>query len=83
MNRCYPLPVIEKLISDASDAGYTVVTVSEGVLGLGHLLLVAPAPGYWNFEITEKSLNCWSSTHSLRRFRKISQRIRDMMKGGI
>ena len=79
MYRSYSLATLERLISDASSNGYTVVTVEEGSLGLGHMLLVAPRSGLWSFEIKEIPRNQWSSDHTLRRFTKISKRIASLI----
>lgn len=75
MSRCYSLSTMENLIARAAENGYTVVQVSEGVLGLGHVLLVAPRPGFWNFEITERPAGEWGCVHALRRFRTPSKRV--------
>jgi len=75
MYRSYDLHTIEDLISRCADNDYKIVQVEEGTLGLGHLLLVAPAPGFWSFEIYEEARNQWSSWHKLRRFTRISKRV--------
>lgn len=80
MNRSYSLSTLEKLIDDASKSGYEIIQVEEGVLGLGHMLLIAPTPGYYNFEIREEYRNQWSSSNTLRRFTKISKRIQKLME---
>lgn len=79
MKRSYSMSVLERLISDAAENGYDIIPVSEGVLGLGHLFLIAPKEGYWSFEIEERPANEWGSIHSLRRFTKISKKVRAMM----
>ena len=75
MTRCYSTSTIKGLISSAQENGYDVIQVSEGSIGFGHLLLIAPRPGFYHFEIMEEYRNCWSSDHHLRRFTKISKRV--------
>ena len=75
MTRCYSLSTIEGLIQNAKTSNYAIVQVENGVLGLGHLLLIAPRSGFYNFEIVEEPSSCWGSVHRLRRFTKISKRV--------
>jgi len=71
----YSTGTVSELIRRAQELGYYVVTVQEGVLGHGHVFLMAPKNYSGNFEIREVPLNEWSSAHTIRRFTKVSSRI--------
>jgi len=75
----YSVSAIDSLLASAQKDGYTVVQISEGVLGHGHLLLLAPSPDWYNAEIQEVYLNEWSSAHTVRQFSKFSARIRSLL----
>lgn len=79
MYRSYSLATLEKLIASADENGYRIVQVSDSALGLGHMFLIAPVPGYWNFEIRERPLNEWGSVHELRRFTKVSKHVQELI----
>ena len=73
MEKYYNLESVETLLSKCTESGYEFVELKEGVLGYGHLILLSPDDAHWNFEIQEHYLNCWSSDHVIRRFRKINK----------
>lgn len=75
----YSTGAVSDLIRQAEDLGYSVVTVQEGVLGHGHVFLMAPANYAGNIEIREVPLNEWSSAHTIRRFTKVSTRIATLL----
>lgn len=72
---------VAKAISMLCDRGYQAVTVEEGSLGYGHVIMLAPDDNHYNVEIQEVYLNCWSSGHKIRNFRKISKRIEKLLDG--
>lgn len=62
--------------------GWDAVQLNEGSLGLGDWVLIAPDEKYWNFVIREvplrswmDSVGSWESAQTIRRCRKLSQRI--------
>ena len=73
MTRNYNLSSVEKLLSKCSNECYDFVSLDEGSLGYGHLILIAPDDKHWSFEIKEYYINPWSSEHTVRRFKKISK----------
>jgi len=79
--RVYSVADIEKLCFDLSRHGWEVHHIEEGVLGCGHIILVAPE-GYYHVEIKEVYLNCWSSGHIIRRHAKLSRRMRKLIGEG-
>ena len=79
MTRSYSLKTAEQLVTDASRYGYEILQVSEGVLAIGHVLLLAPSENFSHFEITEEYRNEWSSAIHIRRFSRISKRIQKLI----
>lgn len=79
MTRSYSLKTAEQLVTDASRYGYEILQVSEGVLALGHMLLIAPSENFSHFEITEEHRNEWASVIHIRRFSRISKRIQKLI----
>jgi len=75
----YSVSTIDKLLAAADKEGYTIVQVTEGTLGHGHILLLAPFPDWYNIEIQEVYLNEWASAHTVRKFGKYSARIRSLL----
>lgn len=69
----YTLKACEDLIGQCMNMGYETETLWEGTLGLGRIILLSPDNRHWNFEIAEHYESCWSSIHSIRRFRKLSK----------
>ena len=71
----FSLKDVDTLINECFDQGYGMETCYEGTLGYGKIVLIAPDDKHWNFIIQEVYLNCWSSAHTIRRTRKISNKI--------
>lgn len=71
----YTLDSVDKLINTCCEEGYEINTCRDGSLGYGKIVLVAPDDKHWNFVIEEVYLNCWSSGHTIRRCRKISNQL--------
>lgn len=63
----YTLSVCENLISQYADKG-TVRTIEEGTLGLG--TVVCELEGYKTAVIKEIFVNEWTSTHTIRFYKK-------------
>lgn len=68
------LSAVEGLMQKCADFDYEFIEIEEGVLGYGHMILLSHDDRYMNVEIQERYLNCWSSTHYVRKFNKISKR---------
>lgn len=69
----YSLDACEQLIDRyANKYGGEVLTLREGVLGLGTVLLTAE--GKKTVIIQERYLNAWSSGHTIRRYNKIPKK---------
>lgn len=79
MTRSYSLATAEQLVTDAIRYGYEILQVSDGVLALGHVLLLAPSESFSHFEITEECRNEWTSAIHIRRFSRISKRIQKLI----
>lgn len=62
-----------KFIDELLNAGYDLIQLSEGSLGYGDCVLLAPDEQHYNFVIREVYVNCWTSGQTIRRFRKISK----------
>lgn len=60
----------ERLVNEH---GYDVVQLSEGVLGSGSFVCLAPDEKHYNFVVREVALNEWSSAHTVRRTAKIGK----------
>lgn len=71
----YTISSTEEFIRSMCDKGWNGIQLSEGVLGIGDWVLVAPTERNYNFVIKEIPLNSWSSAQTIRRARKISQRM--------
>lgn len=76
--RLYSYGAVARFIDDCIEAGYDYVEVSEGVLGAGHVLMIAP-DGVSGYEIRERALNEWSSAHTVRRFSRLSRRLENLI----
>ena len=79
--KVYSVTATEELISRLIEKGYEAIQTDEGVCGIGNWYLLAPDHPqkdngyfYYNIEIREKPLNCWSSGQTVRRFEKLSER---------
>lgn len=64
----YTLKAIDDLISRYIKKGGEVLTISEGVLGYGKMLLTGK--GLKTIVITEKYVSDWSSTHTIIKYNK-------------
>ena len=71
----YTISSTEEFISSMSDKGWDCIQLNEGGVGIGDWVLVAPTENKWNFIVREKFLNEWSSAQTIRRCRKLSQKI--------
>ena len=65
----------EEFICNMGEKGWDCIQLNEGGLGIGDWVLVAPTERHWNFVIREKYLNAWSSAQTIRRCRKLSQKV--------
>ena len=78
----YSCNAIAGIIAQAQSYDYKIITVREGVLGYGHMILLAPEDmrNYMmNVEIREQYVNEWSSAHRVRKFKKMSKRIQELI----
>ena len=53
--------------------GFELVQIHEGGVRYGEFWLISPDEHHWNFHIEEHYLNCWCSTHTIKRCRKIGK----------
>lgn len=68
----YSLKVVENLISQYLDKGGEIFSIEEGCLGYGTMVL--SAAGYKYAIVQERFLNSWSSTHTIRFYKKLPQK---------
>lgn len=71
----YTISSTEEFVQSMIKNGWECIQLNEGVLGLGDLVLIAPTERHWNYIIKEQFLNEWSSAQTIRRCRKLSQKI--------
>jgi hypothetical protein len=78
----YTISSTQEFIDHMISKGWDAVQLNEGNLGLGDWVLIAPDEKYWNFVIREvplgswmDSVGSWASAQTIRRCRKLSQRI--------
>ena len=74
----YSCSAIQNLIDRADALGYTYAPISEGTLGYGKFVLIAPEhPNpekiYMNIVVEEYYVNEWTSGHKVRRCAKLSK----------
>lgn len=62
-------------MNDLIKIGYETIVIEDGVLGFGHITLIPPDENHKIYEIRERYLSSQSSAHTIRRTRKISQRL--------
>ena len=74
-NALYTISSTDEFISDMIAKGWEGVQLREGSLGVGDWVLIAPNERKWNFVIKEVPTSSWSSLQSIRRCRKLSQKI--------
>lgn len=79
MAKYYTLGACENLISKYIDAGGEVVTLEEGVLGLG--LTMCYGEGLKTAIIKEVYLNEWSSAHTVRMYNETPKKYEKMLEG--
>lgn len=75
MGTLYSYRAADELISTMFERSYECINLREGVLGSGDWVLIAPDEEHYNFVIREVVLNEWSSAHTIRRCKKLSQKI--------
>lgn len=73
--KLYTISSTEEFVNSMIDKGWEYIQLSEGSLGIGDIVLVAPNEKKWNFVIREVFLNAWSSAQTIRRCRKLSQKL--------
>jgi len=66
--KLYSSTAVSDLIDRYLEAGGDVETISEGVLGHGHIVLTGP--GLKRAVIKERYINAWSSGHSVRMYNR-------------
>ena len=74
-NALYTISSTDEFISYMIDKGWEGVQLHEGSLGVGDWVLIAPNEKKWNFIIREVPTSSWSSLQSIRRCRKLPQKI--------
>ena len=74
----YILKSVEKLISNYLQLGGEMIEIKEGVLGLGKILLHS-APKTCTIVITEKYVNSWCSTHTIRQYKKTPKKYQNII----
>ena len=74
----YNLESVEMLISNYLELGGDMIEIEEGVLGLGKILLHS-APKKCTIIITEKYVSSWSSTHTVRQYRKTPKKYQNII----
>jgi hypothetical protein len=75
--KTYTLDACEKLIKKYDTLGGEILTVREGVLGLG--TVVCCAEGYKTAIINEVYLNSWSSGHTVRFYNKMPEKYSELL----
>lgn len=80
----YSIADLEGLISEYQSKGGQVYRLGDESLGLGTVILVAPeGASLYNFIIKEIYLNEWSSGHTLRRYKKLPKKYKELIAGNI
>ena len=74
----YSLKSVEKLILNYLELGGEMIEIEEGVLGLGKILLHS-APKKCTIIISERYVNAWSSTHTVRQYNKTPKKYQKYM----
>jgi hypothetical protein len=72
--RLHSLKVCESTIARYVDAGGSVTTIKEGVLGLGTVLLHSGGDLLKTIVIREVYLNEWNSGHTMRFYNKLPKK---------
>ena len=74
----YTLEAVEQIINNWIEAGGQIDTVEEGTLGWG--LTICHGEGLKTAIITEVPLNEWSSAHTIRVYKKMPKKYRQMLE---
>ena len=70
----YTVGAIQDLIDRCcAIESFELVQIHVGTLGYGEFWLISPDEHHYNFHIQERYVNCWSSTHTIRRCRRIGK----------
>lgn len=75
--KTYDLDFCEALMRVYAEIGGKVVTLQEGSLGLG--LVLCYGYGLKTVVITEKYVNCWTSTHTIDVYSQIPEKYKTML----
>lgn len=67
-HKLYSTTAIDQLIQRYLDHNGEIITLEEGTLGYGLMLLIAP--GYKTTVVKEVALNCWNSAHKVRMYNR-------------
>lgn len=80
----YTISSTENLIRELTEnQGYELIQLSEGVLGCGDCVLLAPDENHYNFVIREIPLNEWTSGQTIRRCARISKAIQQEIEAAL
>lgn len=80
MQTLYTYREIEKAIKEYQEAGGRAQLIQRGVLGCGDWLLVPEGTDLFYYVIREVYLNEWSSAQTLRRYRKLPKKYREILE---
>lgn len=70
----YTISSTENFINDLlENHGYNLIQLSEGCLGLGDCVLIAPDNQHYNFVIREYALTSWTSGQTIQRRKRITR----------
>lgn len=84
MQALYSIEDLEALISRYEDEGGQVYRLGDESLGLGTVILTAPEELHlYSFIIKEIYLNEWSSGHTLRKYKKLPKKYKELVEGNI
>jgi len=78
MAKLYGNAVIEGLISEYVGVGGEMLTIEDGVLGHGKLLLHS-ADGRKSVVVTEQYINEWTSGHTIRMYNELPKKYKNMI----
>ncbi len=78
--KLYTCSAVDDALDTLIDIGYDCVQVSEGVLGCGHWICIAPDDRHYHFEFQEVYMNEWSSGHTVRKCRTLSNQQMQMIQ---
>lgn len=76
--KTYDLNFCELLMQVYAENGGEVVTLQEGCLGLG--LVICYGYGLKTAVITEKYVNCWTSTHTIDVYTEMPEKYKTMLE---